>query len=55
MLLDIDIAAKDHAATAATLTALEKEYDYDFGTLRGVEGFEDFVRSSEYRKWVWRR
>ncbi len=51
-MLDIEIAAKDNAATLATLRTLRNDFGYQFGDLTTVPAFADFVKSTEYQQWI---
>ncbi|MCC6738327.1 MAG: hypothetical protein IT452_04730 [Planctomycetia bacterium] len=51
VLLQLSLKKKDHAATAAELTILEKECGVPIGDLENEADFAEFVKSEEYKKW----
>lgn len=51
VLLQLALKKKDHAATAAELTILEKECGVPIGDLESEADFAEFVKSEEYKKW----
>ena len=50
--LSIALAAKDYPRVLRELMALRDEYDCTLDDLRKAEGFEGFVSSPEFGKWV---
>jgi tetratricopeptide (TPR) repeat protein len=49
---NIALAAKDHPATLEFLTAMEQKLGVTFNDLSKTPGFEDFVKSPQYKTWL---
>ncbi len=49
--MTIAINAEDHAETLKQLRILRDDYGYQFLDLQGVEGYEAFVKSPEFKQW----
>lgn len=49
--LTVALEIGDHAEVLKQLRILKDEYGYAIEDLRGVEGYEDFVNSEEFKQW----
>lgn len=52
LLLSIALKEKDHPETVRLLRGFEKQFGLRFGDLKDAEGYEDFIKSPHYQKWV---
>ena len=49
--LTVALEIGDHTEVLKQLRILKDEYGYAIEDLRGVEGYEDFVNSEEFKQW----
>jgi len=54
-LVSVALAQEQHAEVAGLLSRLESEFDAEIADLSGMEGYESFAQSPEYRAWLQRR
>ena len=50
--LSIALASKDHDTVLTNLRIMREDYGYEFSDLREAEGFEEFVKSDQFKTWL---
>jgi len=55
LLVNISLQQEDFTATVELLNTLERELEIEFEDLTTVEGYEEFVKSKQYRDWLAKR
>ena len=51
-LLSLSLTEKNHAETTRLINEIEKNTGLVFGDLKDAEGYEAYVKSAEYKKWM---